>query len=75
MFSSLKLLQCSITLLETMGERGLEEELGLDWARPFLADEATGFVSKCNRAAAADRAVWTKWLAAQEMVPVAMNIT
>lgn len=34
MFSSLKLLQCSITLLETMGERGLEGGLALGWAQP-----------------------------------------
>ena len=47
MFSSLKLLQCSITLLETMGERGLEGGLSLGWAQPLPADQAAGFVGKC----------------------------
>lgn len=46
MFSSLKLLQCSITLLETMRERGLEGGLGLGWAQPLPADQAAGFVSQ-----------------------------
>lgn len=47
MFSSLKLLQCSITLLETMGERGLEGGLALGWAQPLPADQVAGFVGKC----------------------------
>lgn len=45
MFSSLKLLQCSITFLQTMGERG-KAGWGRAWARPLPADQASEFVSK-----------------------------
>lgn len=39
MFSSLKLLQCSITLLETMRETGLEG--GLGWGEPSPSEVIT----------------------------------
>lgn len=45
MFSSLKLLQCSITFLETTGEHW---KAGLGrWARSLPADQASEFVSRC----------------------------
>lgn len=46
MFSSLKLLQCSITFLEAMGDRGLAGGLGPGEAKSILADQAAEFVGK-----------------------------
>lgn len=52
MFSSLKLLQCSITLLETMGERGLEGGLaGVGSASSFQLIRLLDLLANVNHPA------------------------
>lgn len=45
-FSSLKLLQCSITFLEATGDRGLAGGLGPGEAKSIPADQAAEFFGK-----------------------------